>query len=152
MHIRRIKGVNNKEEGYILLQSVAILMIIICICTLLNKIILNNYLKSSVIYTSDDVRTLSRLEEETLIQAEIYFKDNIVPYKKEIRVSGEKVRRIIVKLSGTTGELIKDDGNGNHSHIKLECEILNETGGKIVKLKPGVYRTDYIVNCNCVVK
>ncbi|MGL5085217.1 MAG: hypothetical protein ACRC68_05795 [Clostridium sp.] len=146
------KGVDGKEKGYVLLQSVVILMIVVCICTLLNKIICNNYLKSSVIYTADDIRTLSRIEAETLSQAEIYFKSHNDSFKKDISVSGEKARKIIVVVNGTNGEMIKDDGNGNHSHIKLECETEVLSGDKKVKLKPTGYRTEYIYKCKCGAK
>lgn len=149
MYIKKWKYSNCKERGYALLQTVVILMIVICICTLLNKIIVNNYLKSSVIYTSDDVRTLNRVEEETLSQAEIYFTNNTEPYRRNISIAGERAKKIIVAIIGTEGELIKDDGYNNHSHIKLYCDVTGDVGSKVVKLKPKVYKSNYIDRCPC---
>lgn len=149
MHIKIGKRMNNKKKGYVLLESIVILMVVACICMLLNKIVINNYLKSSVIYTRDDIKTLSGFEEYHLLEAEKEFSEDKIKskYSRE-KLSGE-IKKVTININGTTGTLVKQDINGNHSHIELECKRITKDGKELVKLVPKFYRTDYIVNCKC---
>lgn len=147
MHIGKPFG--NKNQGYVLLETVIILMVIACICMLLNKIVINNYLKTEIIHTRDDIRTLSDVEENAILEAMIFFSNNSSENKKEINKPSADVSKIVIVIKGTLGMLIKVDNNGSHSHIKLECRSINTNGHSSIKLIPKVYRTDYIYNCNC---
>ncbi|MBU3106599.1 hypothetical protein [Clostridium gasigenes] len=149
MHIKIGKRINNKKRGYVLLEAVVILMVVACICMLLNKIVINNYLKSSVIHTRDDIKTLSGFEEYHLLEAEKEFSTDKTKNKYIRKNPSLEIKKVIININGTSGTLIKQDINGNHDHVELECKKNIVDGKELVKLVPKFYRTDYIPNCKC---
>ena len=145
MYIKIYRKINNKEKGYVLLEAIVILMVVACICMMLNKIAINNYLKSSVVYTRDDIKTLSKVEEEELLKASIEF--NADRTKTEYinqNLSGE-IKKITVTINGTSGWLMKERASNGKSYIQLECNEIIKNGIKLINLVPKFYETDYIL-------
>lgn len=137
-----IKSANNRKSGYVLLEAVVILMVVACICMFLNKIVVNNYLKYSVIYTRDDIKTLNEVEELVLIDAMNKF-SNGEKQPFEFNNPSKEIKKTIIKIEEGSATLIKEKGTNGKSYVDLECEK-NEGLKETIKLVPKVYRTDYI--------
>ncbi|MBX7380846.1 hypothetical protein K4H51_03800, partial [Clostridium chauvoei] len=61
--------IKEKKKGFVLIESLGILLMVSFFSLFLNKIIVNNIKKSNVYYTKEDIRTLSLNQEEVLIEA-----------------------------------------------------------------------------------
>lgn len=144
MHIKKNKTTENKRSGYVLLEAIVILAVVASICMFLNKVVANNYLKSSIIYTRDDIKTLSDFEEKTLLDAMKRFSNGEKQPFINKDIIGD-VKETIVSISETSGRLTKKKGINGESYIDLECEKIIMNGKETIKLVPKFYKTDYIV-------
>lgn len=113
-------------------------MVVACICIMLNKIVINNYLKSAVIYTRDDIRTLSTVEERTLLDA-------MESFNRDVGKNEYKVNNITITINGNTAVFKEKDGLNGERKIELKCTEVQVNGGRRIHLEPKVYKTDYIV-------
>lgn len=138
------KSAKKREKAYVLLESIVILSVVACICMFLNKVVANNYLKSSIIYTKDDIKTLSVFEESILLDAMERFSNGEQQPFINTGLIGE-VKETIVSISGVDGMLTKKKGSNRESYIDLKCENINVDGKEVIKLVPKLYKTDYIV-------
>ncbi|MBX7415433.1 hypothetical protein K4H65_00275 [Clostridium chauvoei] len=68
--------IKEKKKGFVLIESLGILLMVSFFSLFLNKIIVNNIKKSNVYYTKEDIRTLSLNQEEVLIEAITYINKN----------------------------------------------------------------------------
>lgn len=143
MHIKissKFKSKNNK--GYVLLESIVILMLVACICMMLNKVVINNYLKSTVVYTRDDIKTLSGFEENALLDAMNAFNNNLSKNEFSNRYNGEL---ITINIKNKPATLMKKDGSGRKCFINLNYEDITVGENRVVNLSPKTYKTTYMV-------
>lgn len=138
-----IKNTDNRKSGYVLLESIVILMVVACICMFLNKIVVNNYLKYSVIYTRDDIKTLNEVEELVLIDAMNKF-NNGEKQPFEFEDPSKEIKKTIITIEEGSATLIKEKGTNGKAYLDLECKK-NVGVKETIKLVPKLYRTDYIV-------
>lgn len=144
MYIKNSKSIKNRRKAYVILESIVILSVISCICMLLNKVVVNNYLKSSVIYTKDDIKTLSEFEESILIDAMNRFENGEEqPFVKKY-TDGE-VKETIINIDKNFARLIKKKGTNGESYIDLECKVIRKGEEESIRLIPKLYKTDYII-------
>lgn len=139
MYMKLYRKVNKKKSGYVLLESVVILMIVACICIILNKIAINNYLKSVVIHTRDDIKTLTVVEERILLESINYFNAN----KSNTEYSNDALK-INIEIYGNKGVMIKKSGLNEQSHIELKCIRSGGNEGEILNIVPNLYKTENI--------
>lgn len=146
--MNKIGKINNKKSGYVLVESIVILMVVSCICVAINKIAINNYLKSKVLYTREDIKTLTLTEEVALLESIKYFNDNSDKNKYVIKkpdkyiISPEIYR---VTIDKDKNILIKEKSNSKaYTEIDMKSVVV---GNKIViNIVPKFCKTDYIMN------
>lgn len=139
MYMKLYRKVNKKKSGYVLLESVVILMIVACICIILNKIAINNYLKSVVIHTRDDIKTLTVVEERILLESINYFNTN----KSNTEYSNDALN-INIEIYGDKGVMKKKSGLNEKSHVELKCIRSGGNEGEILNIVPNLYKTENI--------
>lgn len=145
MHIKIYRRINNKQQGYVLLEAIIILMVVASICMLLNKVVINNYLKSSVVYTRDDIKTLSKVEEKELLNAITFFNEDRTKVKYISPNLNGEIKKITIDINGTSGWLIKERSSNGKSYIQLECNEIIKNEIKLINIVPKFYETDYIL-------
>lgn len=134
---------NNKKEGYVLLEAVVILMIVACICVMLNKVAINNHSKLEVIYTREDIKTLTLVEEKELLNATEFFNNNLVAMEYVKENPHKDIRRI--RIYRNSWILVKERKSDQYkSYIELKCEESYTNGVKRINLVPKFYRTEYM--------
>lgn len=133
----------NKKEGYVLLEAVVILMIVACICVMLNKVAINNHSKLEVIYTREDIKTLTLVEEKELLNAIEFFNNNLVAMEYVKENPHKDIRRI--RIYRNSWILVKERKSDQYkSYIELKCEESYINGVKRINLVPKFYRTEYM--------
>ncbi|MBX7279549.1 hypothetical protein [Clostridium chauvoei] len=148
--------IKEKKKGFVLIESLGILLMVSFFSLFLNKIIVNNIKKSNVYYTKEDIRTLSLNQEEVLIEAITYInknselkdkiKGNIENDKNEyfkeiIKSSKYKDLSIVVSNEAIYIEEIKSNLK---KIIVLESKLKFIKNQEIIMLIPKYYESDYI--------
>lgn len=142
MHIKINRKIKEKKEGYVLLESIVILMLVAFIAMLLNKVVVNNYLQSSVVNIRENIRTLTTSEENMLLDAIEFFNNDESKTKYEEIYGKEK---ITITIEETSGTLVKEDENKRELYIYLNCEKKTINGKRVINLTPKTYRTKYMI-------
>lgn len=142
MHIKINRKIKDKKEGYVLLESIVILMLVAFIAMLLNKVVVNNYLQSSVINIRENIRTLTTSEENMLLNAIEFFNNDESKTKYEEIYGKEK---ITITIEETSGTLVKEDKDKRKLYIYLNCENQIINGKRVINLTPKTYRTKYMI-------
>lgn len=126
-----------KKTGYVLLESIVILMVIACICIMLNNIVINNNRKLKVINSKDDIKTLTITDERVLLGA-------IDEFNRDRSKNKYIINDITITINGDKGMLTKKSGLNEESYVELKCIKSDVSGNEILNLVPKVYKTDYI--------
>lgn len=140
-----------KERGYILIESIIILMIISFMLTLSLNIVSNNYAKSKVISISDDIKTLSDTENEFLYLANQFIKSDKDKYLNLINEASlknseskiyqnSKIRNYYLAYENKAIFIIGTKSNSK-KYIRLN-QIIEEDK---IFLTPDFYKTDYMI-------
>ncbi|GAB6170337.1 hypothetical protein JCM1393_27970 [Clostridium carnis] len=147
-----------KKKGYILLESLVILMFIFSISIYLNKLISNNYIKSSLFDTKFDIRTISLKEEEFLYKACESInnnKDLVNKIKEEKLLEDENENKIIYEYKNTgfkgrkivitrNEDYIVEEKGNSKKYTYLEMKLKSNSHEDKIVLIPSLNKTDFI--------
>lgn len=148
MYLKLYPVMHKKDRGYVLLESIVIFMIVAFIAMLLNKIVVNNYLKATVVHTNEDIRTLSNEEEEIILESMEFFSKEDDKNKFTKNKSSGEIRKAIITISDNNGLMTIEKSGNRKRYIELECSVSNVGNIRSVELKPRWYKTDYIYGNN----
>lgn len=148
MYVNKFRKANNKKSAYVLLESIVILMIVSCICIAINKIAINNYLKSNVLDTRDDIKTLTLTEEVALLESIKYFNNNSDKNKYELKkpndyILSPEIYKITIDRNRSV--LIKERSNSK-GYTEIEMKSIVIDNKNVINIAPKFFKTDYIIN------
>ncbi|MBX7362575.1 hypothetical protein K4H50_00555 [Clostridium chauvoei] len=148
--------IKEKKKGFVLIESLGILLMVSFFSLFLNKRIVNKIKKANVYYTKEDIITLSLNQEEVVIEAITYInknselKDKIKgniendknEYFKEI-IKSLKYKDLSIVVSNEA-IYIEEIKSNLKKIIVLESKLKFIKNQEIIMLIPKYYESDYI--------
>ncbi|MBU5454590.1 hypothetical protein [Caproiciproducens sp. MSJ-32] len=139
------------KKGFILLQASIVLMLTIFIASLSLKIISNNFLKSKLYYSYEDLSSLNFNESEFLqlaieainldLSSYENLKNKAIENSKEVKIySNSNYKSFSIIHNSKKLYMVEAKGNGKR-YIGLDEVIKDDK----LYLVPNSYRTDYIL-------
>ncbi|AYE35630.1 hypothetical protein [Clostridium septicum] len=157
MHI--IEKIKAKKKGFVIIESLGVLLIVLFFSLILNKIIINNIKKSNVYYIAEDIKTLTLNEEKLLMEAIIFVnKEDEVKIKIKEKILNENNNiqgedfKFIIKYSQNKNlslvltrdkTYIEEVKSSNKRRIGIETKLKESNEIEFIMLTPKYYETKF---------
>ena len=157
MHI--IEKIKSKKKGFVIIESLGVLLIVLFFSLILNKIIINNIKKSNVYYMAEDIKTLTLNEEKLLMEAIIFVnKEDEVKIKIKEKILNENNNiqgedfKFIIKYSQNKNlslvltrdkTYIEEVKSSNKRRIGIETKLKESNEIEFIMLTPKYYETKF---------
>lgn len=157
MHI--IEKIKAKKKGFVIIESLGVLLIVLFFSLILNKIIINNIKKSNVYYIAEDIKTLTLNEEKLLMEAIIFVnKEDEVKIKIKEKILNENNNiqgedfKFIIKYSQNKNlslvltrdkTYIEEVKSSNKRRIGIETKLKESNEIEFIMLTPEYYETKF---------